>query len=118
LQDNVKVFPSLSEESVKVINLRGGARVAVQQEAALDVGLTEAVAHHLVGDGVWNEVASSMYFIASIPSLVRLVTFARKISPVEMATTSRSPEISSACVPFPEPGGPIISFSRLCPLKR
>jgi hypothetical protein len=36
LQDNVKVFPSLSEESVKVINLRGGARVAVQQEAALD----------------------------------------------------------------------------------
>src|SRR5947209_9568653 len=49
---------------------------------------------------------ASMYFFASLPSGVPWLTFARKMSPVEILGTPRWAETNSACVPFPAPGGP------------
>ena len=57
LQDDVELLVAVGEDPVEVVHLRGGARVAVQQEAVLDVVLAEAVADHLVGHAVRDEVA-------------------------------------------------------------
>jgi hypothetical protein len=57
LQYDVELVITLGEDLIKVVHLGGGARVAVQQEAGLDVRLAESIAHHLVGDAVRNEVA-------------------------------------------------------------
>ena len=56
----------------------------------------------------------SMYFFASSPSGVPPLTLARKMSPVEIATTPRRSEIRSAWVPLPDPGGPIINILVIC----
>src|SRR4051794_29255039 len=49
---------------------------------------------------------ASMYFFACCPSSVPWLTFARKMSPVEILGTPRCAEMNWACVPFPAPGGP------------
>src|SRR3954447_25002165 len=49
---------------------------------------------------------ASMYFLACWPSSVPWLTFARKMSPVEIFGIPRCAEMNWACVPFPAPGGP------------
>jgi hypothetical protein len=56
LQDDVEALVTIGQDLVQVINLRPCARVAVQQEAVVDVAPAEAVADHLVGHAVRNEV--------------------------------------------------------------
>src|SRR3954463_10482829 len=49
---------------------------------------------------------ASMYFLACWPSSVPWLTFARKMSPVEIFGIPRWAEMNWACGPFPAPGGP------------
>src|SRR3954451_7884172 len=49
---------------------------------------------------------ASMNFLACWPSSVPWLTFARKMSPVEIFGIPRWAEMNWACVPFPAPGGP------------
>src|SRR6476469_9793878 len=49
-----------------------------------------------------------MYRLASIPSGVPSDTFARKLSPVEIAGIPKCSATNLAWVPFPAPGGPIM----------
>jgi len=56
LEDHVELLVAVGEDLVKVIHLRGGTGVAVQEESVVHVGLAKAVADHLVGHAVRNEV--------------------------------------------------------------
>jgi hypothetical protein len=49
-------------------------------------------------------------FPASTPSVISPLTWGRKMSTVQIVTTPRRSEIRSACVPLPDPGGPIINI--------
>src|SRR3954469_21084263 len=49
---------------------------------------------------------ASMNFFACCPSSVPWLTFARKMSPVEIFGIPRCAEMNWACVPLPAPGGP------------
>src|SRR6187401_3223718 len=57
---------------------------------------------------------ASMYFFASMPSGVPCETFARKMSPVEIAGILKCSATCFAWVPFPAPGGPMISKRIVC----
>src|SRR6476620_3762378 len=50
---------------------------------------------------------ASMYRLAATPSSVPCDTFARKMSPVEIAGMTKCSATFCACVPLPAPGGPM-----------
>src|SRR4030066_39049 len=47
-----------------------------------------------------------IYSAASLPNSVWFFRFSRNISPEEICGRLSLPEMASACVPFPAPGGP------------
>ena len=57
LDDDIEGQARGLQHGVELSDLRGGARVAVQEESVLAVGLGDAVGHHGVGDGVGDVLA-------------------------------------------------------------
>ena len=86
--------------------LRG---VAVEQEAVDDVAFLQACAHHVVGDGVGNQVAGvdvRLRFLAQLSLFLDVL--AEDITGGNRGNLQRFSNLDG-WVPLPAPGGPTMS---------
>ena len=96
----------LVEQPVERGRLDRGARIAVEDEAAGDVGLVEPGGEDRVDDLVGDQLAGRHHRLGLEADSVPAATAARSMSPVESWTIPRCSTSRLAWVPLPAPGGP------------
>ena len=74
-------------QRIERVGLADRAREAIEDESVRRVGLRQPVAHEVDHQVVTDQIPASMVALTRMPSSVRALTAARRMSPVEIAGT-------------------------------